>query len=64
MIEKCANYMVEPPGIFRGRGEHPKSGNLKARLNPEDVTLNMGKRNCPPICPKPGHAWQAVLHND
>ena len=22
--EKIGNYRVEPPGLFRGRGEHPK----------------------------------------
>ena len=22
-LEKVSNYLVEPPGIFRGRGEHP-----------------------------------------
>ncbi len=27
--EKVANYMIEPPGLFRGRGEHPKMGCVK-----------------------------------
>ena len=26
------NFRVEPPGLFRGRGEHPKMGQLKARI--------------------------------
>jgi DNA topoisomerase-1 len=63
-MERIGNYRVEPPGIFRGRGEHPKSGMLKHRLRPEDVTLNIGKRNAVPICPKPGHAWGGIVHND
>jgi len=27
--EKVGNFRVEPPGLFRGRGEHPKKGVLK-----------------------------------
>lgn len=27
--EKVGNYRIEPPGLFRGRGEHPKTGCLK-----------------------------------
>jgi len=27
--EKVGNFRIEPPGLFRGRGEHPKKGCLK-----------------------------------
>lgn len=27
--EKIGNFRIEPPGLFRGRGEHPKMGCLK-----------------------------------
>ena len=27
--EKVGNFRIEPPGLFRGRGEHPKKGRLK-----------------------------------
>lgn len=27
--EKVGNFRIEPPGLFRGRGEHPKTGLLK-----------------------------------
>ena len=27
--EKVGNFRVEPPGLYRGRGEHPKKGTLK-----------------------------------
>lgn len=30
--EKVGNFRVEPPGLFRGRGEHPKKGALKVRI--------------------------------
>lgn len=29
--EKVGNFRVEPPGLFRGRGDHPKKGRLKVR---------------------------------
>ena len=41
--EKVGNFRVEPPGLFRGRGEHPKMGMLKERIQPEDVIINIGK---------------------
>ncbi|KAG4107610.1 hypothetical protein H8356DRAFT_1268700 [Neocallimastix lanati (nom. inval.)] len=30
--EKVGNFRIEPPGLFRGRGEHPKTGTLKKLL--------------------------------
>lgn len=27
--EKVGNFRVEPPGLFRGRGDHPRKGALK-----------------------------------
>ena len=27
--EKVGNFRIEQPGLFRGRGEHPKKGSLK-----------------------------------
>lgn len=30
--EKVGNFRVEPPGLFRGRGEHPKKGCVKVCL--------------------------------
>jgi DNA topoisomerase I len=32
--EKVGNFRVEPPGLFRGRGEHPRKGALKVGLHP------------------------------
>lgn len=31
--EKVGNFKVEPPGLFRGRGEHPKKGALKVVIS-------------------------------
>lgn len=30
--QKVANFRIEPPGLFLGRGEHPKAGKLKVVL--------------------------------
>lgn len=43
MREQVGNFRVEPPGLFRGRGEHPKMGMLKKRIYPRDITINIGK---------------------
>ena len=40
---ELGNYMVEPPGIFIGRGAHPLRGRWKPRVGPADVTLNLGR---------------------
>lgn len=62
-VEKTANNLVEPPGIFRGRGEHPSIGLLKQRILPEMVTINIGQDDPIPICTVPGHAWKRVYEN-
>ena len=62
--EKISNFRVEPPGLFLGRGDHPKAGMLKKRIMPEDVTINCGKDSKPPECPVPGHHWGDVVHDD
>ncbi len=61
--EKVGNYRIEPPGLFRGRGEHPKTGSLKLRVRPEQVTLNIG---ADAEVPKPpaGHKWGSVIHDN
>mmetsp|Transcript_3951 Transcript_3951/g.5542 ORF Transcript_3951/g.5542 Transcript_3951/m.5542 type:complete len:547 (-) Transcript_3951:57-1697(-) len=62
--QKIANFRVEPPGLFLGRGNHPKSGMVKKRIWPEDVTINISEGVKPPECPIPGHKWGSVVHND
>jgi len=62
-LERVGNFNMEPPGTFRGRGEHPKMGKLKSRVIPEQVQLNFAE-DCPaPPCPMPGHAWGEVRHD-
>jgi DNA topoisomerase I len=62
-LEKVGNYNMEPPGAFRGRGEHPKMGKLKSRVNPEQVALNLSECAPVPRCPVPGHAWGDLRHD-
>ncbi|XP_018471122.2 DNA topoisomerase 1 alpha [Raphanus sativus] len=62
--EKVGNFRVEPPGLFRGRGEHPKMGKLKKRIRPSDITMNIGKGVPVPECPIPGEKWKDVKHDN
>ncbi|KAJ3091530.1 DNA topoisomerase 1, partial [Quaeritorhiza haematococci] len=61
--EKVGNFRIEPPGLFRGRGEHPKTGSLKLRVMPEQVTINIGKTAKVPE-PPPGHKWEKVVNDN
>lgn len=62
-LEKVGNYNVEPPALFRGRGKHPKTGKLKARVMPCDMALNCAETVCVPQCSVPGYAWLSVQHD-
>jgi DNA topoisomerase I len=61
--EKIGNFKIEPPGLFRGRGEHPKMGTLKRRIVPEDIIINCSKDSKIPQPPK-GHRWKEVRHDN
>ncbi|CAG9566701.1 unnamed protein product [Danaus chrysippus] len=61
--EKIGNFRIEPPGLFRGRGEHPKMGMLKRRVMPEDVIINCSKDSKIPK-PPAGHKWKEVRHDN
>ncbi|KAJ3227143.1 DNA topoisomerase 1, partial [Chytriomyces hyalinus] len=61
--EKVGNFRIEPPGLFRGRGDHPKTGTLKLRVTPEQVTINIGKEAKVPE-PPAGHKWGSVVHDN
>lgn len=61
--EQVGNFRIEPPGLFRGRGAHPKTGKLKRRVMPEDVTLNLSE-GCKIPEPPQGHKWAEVRHDN
>nr|POE49503.1 dna topoisomerase 1 [Quercus suber] len=60
--QKVGNFRVEPPGLFRGRGEHPKTGRWKKRVTPEQITINIGKEAMVPQ-PPDGHKWKEVKND-
>jgi DNA topoisomerase-1 len=51
-----ANYVVEPSGIFMGRGRHPLRGRWKEGARHEDVTLNLS-----PDAPTPDDQWGEIV---
>ena len=63
--EKIGNYLIEPPGIFIGRGCHPKIGKIKRRIYPEHVTINIGKESKIPEIQESlkDHKWKKVIHD-
>lgn len=61
--EQVGNFRVEPPGLFRGRGAHPKTGKVKRRVMPEDITLNLSADAKIPD-PPAGHKWGEVKHDN
>jgi DNA topoisomerase I len=73
-VQKVGNVIVEPPGIFIGRGTHPKMGTIKTRINPENVTINIEKDA---IVPNPkylsrenklitmkNNTWGEIIHDN
>uniref|UniRef100_A0A8C4Q178 DNA topoisomerase I n=1 Tax=Eptatretus burgeri TaxID=7764 RepID=A0A8C4Q178_EPTBU len=61
--EIVGNWKVEPPGLFRGRGNHPKQGMLKLRIQPEDVIINCSSNSKIPE-PPAGKKWKEVRHDN
>lgn len=53
-----ANWLVEPPGLFMGRGQHPLRGRWKPRVTPRDVILNLGEE-----APVPEGNWKGIIHD-
>ena len=63
--EPVGNFRVEPPGLFRGRGEHPKMGIIKRRIYPEDISINISKGAPIPTHPfGPSRKWKEVKHDN
>jgi DNA topoisomerase-1 len=53
---ELANYVVEPSGIFMGRGEHPLRGRWKQGASEQDITLNLS-----PGAPRPEGDWAEIV---
>ena len=55
---EIANWLVEPPGLFMGRGQHPLRGKWKPRVRAQDVILNLGED-----ASVPEGAWKNIVHD-
>jgi DNA topoisomerase I len=53
-----ANWLVEPPGLFMGRGQHPQRGKWKPRVAPNEVILNLGEDTL-----APEGNWKRIVHD-
>jgi DNA topoisomerase I len=53
-----AGYVVEPAGLFMGRGAHPNRGKWKPQAKEEDIILNLGE-----TAPIPAGKWKAIVHD-
>lgn len=64
--QPVGNYKIEPPGIFLGRGKHPKLGSIKHRIYPEDITLNIDKNSEIPQIQESlkDHKWKKIIHDN
>jgi DNA topoisomerase-1 len=52
------NWVVEPSGIFQGRGNHPMRGRWKPRIEERDVMLNLDAN-----APIPAGNWGRIVHD-
>jgi DNA topoisomerase I len=64
--QPVGNYRLEPPGIFIGRGCHPKMGQIKPRIMPGDVIINNSKGSKTPELPEfyKDKKWKKVVHDN
>lgn len=63
--QSVGNFKIEPPGIFLGRGCHPKIGSLKKRVYPKDITINISKEaSIPEINLKGDYKWGKIIHDN
>ena len=64
--QAVGNFRMEPPGIFLGRGCHPKAGKIKKRIFPEDITLNIDKHSPNPELPSfyKNKKWGKIIHDN
>jgi DNA topoisomerase-1 len=53
---EIGGYVVEPSGIFMGRGKHPLRGRWKEGATQSDITLNLS-----PDAPPPPGDWKEIV---
>lgn len=64
--QQTGNFRIEPPGIFIGRGCHPKIGTIKTRTEPKDITINLSKGIPAPPLPSfyADKKYGKIIHNN
>ena len=62
--QPIGNFKVEPPGLFLGRGCHPKTGKIKKRIYPEDITINIGINEEIPDTGFKNRNWKEIVHDN
>lgn len=55
---EVANWMIEPPGLYMGRGAHPLRGRWKSRVEESDIELNVSENFRPP------GKWSKIVHDN
>ena len=53
---ELGTYLVEPSGIFMGRGKHPLRGRWKEGAQQRDIVLNLS-----PDAPRPAGDWKEIV---
>ena len=63
--QEVGNFLIEPPGLYLGRGCNPLMGKIKYRIFPEDITLNIDEDSKIPSLPVyyKNHNWGEIIHN-
>jgi len=66
--QKVSNFLIEPPGIYIGRGDNPNLGRLKKRIEQKDIILNCSAGKAPKgewkeVVDEPSNAWLAKYRN-
>jgi DNA topoisomerase-1 len=58
------DYMVQPPSLYLGHGNHPLRGKIKKRIQPSDITLNISPKYIPK-CTNNGTpcVWGEIVNN-
>ena len=60
--EKIGGFVIESAAIFLGRGKNKITGSIKRNIKPEEVTINVGKKDKIPKPPS-GYKWKEVVHD-
>ena len=63
--QEIGSFLIEPPGLYLGRGCNPLMGKIKYRIYPEDITINIDENSKIPTLPNyyKNHKWGDIVHN-